>query len=409
MKLKFLGAVFLTFVFAFWPLTVAQADAPGLTVEVYVYDPLALPDRVSYTLCQTDTVWTSAVNINTNFDAEFGGIVGGCQGDFVLMHYSGFLTAPVSGDVTFQSWADDGFYLSLDGVPVIDDWVLKGCGGSRVSFPMSAGQIYKLDSWFYEYGGGACNELYWDLGDGQGLVPVPDSAYSSVPAIPVEPVTPEPPITPEPPVVVPPVVIPDPQPTSLPPVVVPPVIVPPVVVPPVVIPPVVIPPEPKPPVIIPPVVVPPVVIPDPVPPVDVPTAETTLTDLTSNAPADLTDAQVAQIQAVAYQVLESAPENSPQYEQALNALYVAAQADDIQVDPALASIPGVGAVAVGLTNAINAIGNLGADMSPAHRATAKKEVVAGVVVTQIAVGASGMATQISASSSGAGTSTRKKN
>jgi len=390
MKLKFLGATFLTLVFVFWPLTVAQADTPGLTVEVYTYDPSATPDRQPYMLCATDTVWTSAANINTDFDAEFGGIVGGCQSDFVLMHYSGFITAPVSGDVVFQSWADDGFYLSLDGVPVIDNWWLKGCSGGQGVFTMSAGQSYKLDSWFYEFGGGACNRLYWDLNDGQGLNVVPDSAYTNVPQVVV---------VPEPPVVEPPVVIPDPQPTSLPPVVTPPIDppIPPVVVPPVVVPPVVVPP-----VVIPPVVIPdpPVVVPPVVPTPAAPTPDQTLSNLTNMGASSLSDAEVTQLQQVAYQVLDSVPENSPEYAQALNALYVAAQADDIQVDPALASIPGVGAVAVGLTNAINLIGNIGSDMSPAHRATAKKEVVAAVVVTQVAVGASGMATQASIASSG---------
>ena len=125
-----------------------------------------------------------------------------------------------------------------------------------------------------------------------------------------------------------------------------------------------------------------------------------MTDLILVAPTDLTDVQVAELQQVAYQVLDSAPENSVEYAQALDALYVAAQADDIVVDESIASIPGVGAVAVGLTNAINLLGNIGSDMSPAHRATAKKEVVAAVVVTQIAVGASGMATQASIASSG---------
>ena len=88
-------------------------------------------------------------------------------------------------------------------------------------------------------------------------------------------------------------------------------------------------------------------------------------------------------------------------------MYVVAQADDIQVDPALASIPGVGAVAVAFTDAVNLLGNIGSDMSPAHRATAKKEVVVAVVVTQIAVGASSVATQASIASSGG--AVRKRN
>ena len=146
-------------------------------------------------------------------------------------------------------------------------------------------------------------------------------------------------------------------------------------------------------------------IPDPV---VVPSADETLTALTSIAPADLTDAQVAQIVDVAYQVLDSVPEDSPEYAQALDALYSAAQADDIVVDASIANIPAVGAVAVALTSVVNVLGNIGSDMSPAHRVTAKKEVVAAVVVTQIAVGASGMATQVSISSTGSG-GVRKRN
>jgi hypothetical protein len=46
-------------------------------------------------------------------------------------------------------------------------------------------------------------------------------------------------------------------------------------------------------------------------------------------------------------------------------------------------------------------------MSPAHRATAKKEVVAAVIVTQVAVGASGLATQASVASNGG--AVRKRN
>ena len=100
MKLKFLASVFFTLIFVFWPLTVASASEPGLKVEVYTYDPSALPDRKPYELCSQG--WTSVQNIDVNFDAEYEGIVAGCQGDFVLVHYSGYLTSPESTLVTFQ-------------------------------------------------------------------------------------------------------------------------------------------------------------------------------------------------------------------------------------------------------------------------------------------------------------------
>ena len=171
-----------------------------------------------------------------------------------------------------------------------------------------------------------------------------------------------------------PVVVP-PEPPVVPPVppVIPPVVVPPVVIPPIVVPPVVVPV----PVVVPPT---PVVAPVSKPAiVDVPPAQID--------PKTLTSAQVVELQAAAIQTLAVTPEDSPAYNQALEQLYVAAQADDIVVDPAIANVPGLGAAVVGVTNAINAIGNLGSDMSPAHRAKAKKEIVAAVVATGAAINA----------------------
>ena len=56
----------------------------------------------------------------------------------------------------------------------------------------------------------------------------------------------------------------------------------------------------------------------------------------------------------------------------------------------------LGATVVGLTNAINALGNFGADMSPKVREKAEKTLVAAVIVTQVATAAVGFS--VSASS-----------
>ena len=155
MKLKFLASIFFTLAFAFWPLTVAHADPNGLKVEVYTFDPSALPDRQPYQLCETAVVSVA----NMNFDVG-GDVVAECQADFVLIHYSGYLTLDRTGLVSIQSWADDGFYLTLDGITVRDDWTLKGCSGSSALIGATAGVSMKLDAWWYEYGGGACNIAY---------------------------------------------------------------------------------------------------------------------------------------------------------------------------------------------------------------------------------------------------------
>jgi len=457
--------LFLAFlpILAFSSTTLAE-PLQGLSVEVYTYDSSSTPERQAYTPCITDTVWTSVPNIDADWG---GGVVAGCQEEFVLIHYSGVLTAPKSGDITFQSWADDGFYFSLDGQPVIDDWVLKGCSGSSATVPMVADQPYKFDAWWYEYGGGACNRLFWDA-EGEGMNIISANAFTSEPVVkppvpslskplgvngsvsgttvdlvwasvvedtaienyavtwtygdnpgwgisalepkttipnlpedteitfrvrsdnntlgvysefsdpfvirtgfnpvvppvdpPVDPpVEPEPePVVPEPPVVVPPVVEP------------PVVVIPPVVVePPVVVPPVVVEPEPKPSI------------------VDI--------DLNTINPQELSNAEVALLKEDALQAFETAVEGSPEYELALEQLMVVAQADDIVVDEELASVPVLGAAVVGLTNALNALGNFGADMSPKVRAVAEKSIVSAVIVTQIASTAVGLT--VSASSS----------
>jgi len=229
--------------------------------------------------------------------------------------------------------------------------------------------------------------------------------------------------------------------TGITPIIVPPVVDPPVVPPvdPPVIPvdpPIVIPVDP--PVIVEPPVVDPGQGPDPgpVPPVDKPVVnpepvllppivqpqvpevpvETSLPPIASVDPAtinpqELTAKEVGQLQAVALETLSTAVEDSPAYTKALKQLYVAAQADDIVVDPQLAAVPVLGAAVVGITNAINAIGNLGSDMSPAHRAKAKKEIIAAVVATGAAVNAvtsAAGAAGAAGSSSGSNSSSNRK-
>jgi hypothetical protein len=293
---------------------------------------------------------------------------------------------------------------------VIDNWWLKGCGGGQGTSTFEAGVSQKIDVWWYEYGGGACNYLYYQ--DPQsGFTLVPNSVFTTeAVAVVVPPVVT--PVDPNPPVVVPPVVLPpDPQP----PVVVPPVtpVDPPVdpVTPvdptptdpgqgPVV--------EPKPPVETPPSV--PVVE----VPVEKPTNEQTVTpeppvtqvDPATIDPTTLSPTEVVQLQAVAKETLATSEEGSPEYNNALEQLAVAAKADDIVVDPELAAVPVIGAVAVGITNAINVLGNLGADMSPAHREKAKKEIVAAVVATGAAVNA--VASAAGAASSGSTSSSNRR-
>ena len=112
---------------------------------------------------------------------------------------------------------------------------------------------------------------------------------------------------------------------------------------------------------------------------------------------DLSETQVDAIIEAALEIFETAEEGSPEYEQALEALFLAAEADDIVLDEALAAIPLLGDVLGGATELVNFLGNAGADMSPETREESEKVVVTAIVAVQAALSAvsiSGIATTV---------------
>jgi hypothetical protein len=434
MKLKFLAATFFSLVFAFWPVALIHAAEPGLKVEVYTFDPNALPDRQPYELCQTEITTVS----NINFDVG-GDVVAECQTDFVIVHYSGYLTLDRTGLVSLQSWADDGFYLTLDDQVLINDWTLKGCSGSSALIGVTAGVSMKLDAWWFEYGGGACNILRADGID------IPDSAFTQeivAPPIPEIP-TLEAPYNLQAELVddgvkltwgwyatdtaverfavswtydnlpgwsiaslIPETVITDLLPdteytfwvrsdndslavyspnseqvTIRTPK---PVIVDPI--------------DPVEPPVDP--VEPPI---DPVTPVEpIPTPEPT-TD-----PEPTPEPVVEPVEPVLPEPeIINVLTPQEQHSALMNALMEEAQADDIQVPEALAEIPLLGDTAVAVINAINFIGNVGADMTPAVREKAEQSIVSAVIVTQIAQFSASTATAAAVSSANTTSRVRK--
>ena len=101
-------------------------------------------------------------------------------------------------------------------------------------------------------------------------------------------------------------------------------------------------------------------------------------------PTELTEAQAEQLVEAALEVFETATEGSAEYDQALDALALAAQQDDIVLDESLAAIPGVGQAAAAVVAIFNLVGNVGADISPKKRKEAQNLVVTTLVVGQIA-------------------------
>jgi hypothetical protein len=118
-------------------------------------------------------------------------------------------------------------------------------------------------------------------------------------------------------------------------------------------------------------------------------------DLSQVDPTELSPEQAVLLVEAALETFETATEGSPEYEQALDALYLAAEQDDIVVDEALANIPGVGQAAVAIANVLNAVSNVGADISPKARKKAQ-----GLVVTTLIVGQIAQAAALASASSG---------
>jgi hypothetical protein len=128
-----------------------------------------------YSLCRTATVTHIA-------DDWGGGSVAGCNSEYVMIHYTGYITYPEAKSVYFYAQADDGFYMTINGQPIINDWSLKGCGGNSAGlFTFEANKSYAIDAWFYEWGGGACSTLFYQpLGSGQWSI-TPASMFSTTP------------------------------------------------------------------------------------------------------------------------------------------------------------------------------------------------------------------------------------
>ena len=142
-----------------------EATVQGLTVKVYNNLNSAYPERsdTAYNLCLTTTL--------TNIEANWGGgNILGCGNDRVMIHYTGYIT-PTENITYLMNQADDGFYMNVNGVNVINNWYLKGCGGNWNSTSLQAGRSYAIDAWFYEWGGGACSTLYYQSNTNWGVVP----------------------------------------------------------------------------------------------------------------------------------------------------------------------------------------------------------------------------------------------
>jgi hypothetical protein len=87
-------------------------------------------------------------------------------------------------------------------------------------------------------------------------------------------------------------------------------------------------------------------------------------------------------------------EPEPTKEEILEQLMIAAKEDDPQLPEELLAIPLIGDIAGAVLDAFNALGNVGADMTPEVREQSEKVIIASVIVSQIAIGASSISTSM---------------
>lgn len=111
--------------------------------------------------------------INHNWGG--GAVLNSGLAERVIVKYWGFIFVPGTGSqtLTFYNSSDDGFYLRLNNQVVINNWAEQGpsfYNGSG-SITLTGGQYYALEAWYYENGGGAAAQLFWNQTGSIALVP----------------------------------------------------------------------------------------------------------------------------------------------------------------------------------------------------------------------------------------------
>jgi hypothetical protein len=137
--------------------------------------PMDDPSVVSnYTFCKSGTFST----VDTNWG---GGNIEGCGGDYILIHYKGYLYSETAQTLYFRGYSDDGFHAKVGDTVVVNNWRLQGCGvsGTGQGVTFNAGEYKPIDIWFFEHGGGACSMFYYSTSVNGAYSSVPSSMYTT--------------------------------------------------------------------------------------------------------------------------------------------------------------------------------------------------------------------------------------
>jgi|GEM_PF-656371 len=155
--------------------------APGLIANYYNYNSLtgATGDQtppVSPVITQTEP------NINDVY-SYYGGATGppsGVNTTYFTTIWTGYIIAPVTGTYTFSLIADDGGYLTINGVNIINHftWGWSGTSGPFTgTINLTAGQAYPIRYAYLQGQGAAETILSWSYPGQPNLAVIPASQF----------------------------------------------------------------------------------------------------------------------------------------------------------------------------------------------------------------------------------------
>ena len=127
------------------------------------------------------TLVRGSLDTTVNFDWASGAPAPGVSVDNFSVRWTGQVQAPVSGNYTFTTSADDGVRLWVNGQLVIDNWVDQAVTTkTSAAIALVAGLRYDVRMEYYEHGGLATARLLWAY-PGPAQVVIPKSQLYSPP------------------------------------------------------------------------------------------------------------------------------------------------------------------------------------------------------------------------------------
>jgi uncharacterized repeat protein (TIGR02543 family) len=129
---------------------------------------MKLSDRCGSTILSTvDFNWSSSMPTGAT----------SCNLSNYTAMITGYLLAPSTGNFVFKTRSDDGFIMNLNGTSVISNWVDQGAtaapnfNATSSSISLVEGNIYPIQIFFHQTGGGAEAHLFWNYGSGDQIIP----------------------------------------------------------------------------------------------------------------------------------------------------------------------------------------------------------------------------------------------